>query len=156
MQKKSDVILICVSVILVIVLIGGVIYDRDSALLERTNYIVINGDDNLELVKMNKVGFLYMRAGYEAKLRIKDGQAAKYIVRIAETYGGEGELFDYDQYKEYEAKVLDRVTIKPNPLQDSFIWMLGVPLEENSSKNIVYIVTLENDGAFIYLYYSRK
>ncbi|MBR2548630.1 MAG: hypothetical protein IKE92_01280 [Clostridiales bacterium] len=156
MQKKSDVILICVSVILVIVLIGGVIYDRDSALLERTNYIVINGDDNLELVKMNKVGFLYMRAGYEAKLRIKDGLAAKYIVRIAETYGGEGELFDYDQYKEYEAKVLDRVTIKPNPLQDSFIWMLGVPLEENSSKNIVYIVTLENDGAFIYLYYSRK
>ena len=156
MQKKSDIILICVSVILVIVLIGGVIYDRDSALLERTNYIVINGDDNLELVKMNKVGFLYMRAGYEAKLRIKDGLAAKYIVRIAETYGGEGELFDYDQYKEYEAKVLDRVTIKPNPLQDSFIWMLGVPLEENSSKNIVYIVTLENDGAFIYLYYSRK
>ncbi len=156
MQKKSDVILICVSAILVIVLIGGVIYDRDSALLERTNYIVINGDDNLELVKMNKVGFLYMRAGYEAKLRIKDGLAAKYIVRIAETYGGEGELFDYDQYKEYEAKVLDRVTIKPNPLQDSFIWMLGVPLEENSSKNIVYIVTLENDGAYIYLYYSRK
>lgn len=156
MQKKSDVILICVSVILVIVLIGGVIYDRDSALLERTNYIVINGDDNLELVKMNKVGFLYMRAGYEAKLRIKDGLAAKYIVRIAETYGGEGELFDYEQYKEYEAKVLDRVTIKPNPLQDSFVWMLGVPLEENSSKNIVYIVTLENDGAFIYLYYSRK
>jgi len=156
MQKKSDVILICVSVILVIVLIGGVIYDRDSALLERTNYIVINGDDNLELVKMNKVGFLYMRAGYEAKLRIKDGQAAKYIVRIAETYGGEGELFDYDQYKEYEAKVLDRVTIKPNPLQDSFVWMLGVPLEENSTKNIVYIVTLENDGAYIYLYYSRK
>ena len=156
MQKKSDIILICVSVILVIVLIGGVIYDRDSALLERTNYIVINGDDNLEIVKMNKVGFLYMRAGYEAKLRIKDGLAAKYIVRIAETYGGEGELFDYSQYKEYETKVLDRVTIKPNPLQDSFVWMLGVPLEENSSKNIVYIVTLENDGAYIYLYYSRK
>ena len=58
MQKKSDVILICVSVILVIVLIGGVIYDRDSALLERTNYIVINGDDNLELVKMNTTSFL--------------------------------------------------------------------------------------------------
>ena len=156
MQKKSDVILICVSVILVIVLIGGFIYDRDSALLERTNYIVINGDDNLELVKMNKVGFLYMRAGYEAKLLVKDGLAAKYIIRIAETYGGEGELFDYDQYKEYEAKVLDKVTIKPNPRQDSFVWMLGVPLEENSSKNIVYIVTLENDGAYIYLYYSRK
>ena len=156
MQKKTDIILIGVTVILVIVLIGGFIYDRNSALLARTNYFAINGDDNLELVQMEKVGFLYMRAGYEAKLRIKDGLAAKYIVRIAETYGGEGELFDYSQYKEYETKVLDRVTIKPNPLQDSFVWMLGVPLEENSSKNIVYIVTLENDGAYIYLYYSRK
>ena len=156
MKGKKDVILIVVTVILVIVLIVGFIYDRNSAVLQRTNLYDVSVDDNLEVVKMNKVGFLYMRAGYEAKLRIKDGLAAKYIVRIAETYGGEGELFDYDQYKEYEAKVLDRVTIKPNPLQDSFVWMLGVPLEENSSKNIVYIVTLENDGAYIYLYYSRK
>ena len=157
MQKKSDVILICVSVILVIVLIGGVIYDRDSALLERTNYIVINGDDNLELVKMNKVGFLYMRAAYEAKLKIKNGNAQDYIITLASVYGGMGQMFDYTQYKQYESEVLTNVSIKPNPMQDSFIWVLGAPLKENSSENIVYIISLEGENeAYIYLYYSRK
>ena len=157
MQKKTDIILILVTIILVIVLIGGFIYDRNSALLARTNYFAINGDDNLELVKMNKAGFLYMRAGYEAKIKIKDGRADNYIIRIAETYGGAGQMFDYEQYKQYEAEVLDRVSLKPNPREDSFIWILGVPLEENSSKNIVYIVTIEGEGeGYIYLYYSRK
>ena len=157
MKKKSDIILIVVTVILVIFLIVGFIYDRNSALLARTNYFAINGDENLELVKMNKAGFLYMRAGYEAKLRIKDGMADKYIIRIAETYGGAGRMFDYTQYKEYEESVLDKVSLKPNPRTDSFIWVLGVPLSEKSTKNIVYIVTIEGEGeAYIYLYYSWK
>lgn len=157
MKKKSDIILIVVTIILIGVLIGGFIYDRNDALLERTNYIPIKADDNLELVKMEKVGFLYMRAGYEAKLRIKDGAAGQYIIEIAETYGGKGEMFDYTQYKQYESDVLNGVTMKPNPRTDSFIWVLGAPLEPNSSKNIVYIVTIEGEGeAYIYLYYSLK
>ncbi len=157
MQKKTDIILIVVTVILVLVLIGGFFYDRNSALLARTNYIAINADENLELVKMNKAGFLYMRAGYEARIRIKDGDAEKYIIRIAETYGGSGQMFDYEQYKQYEADVLNKVSLKPNPREDSFIWALGVPLEEKSTKNIVYIVSVEGEGeAYIYLYYSRR
>lgn len=157
MQKKTDIILIGITVILVIVLIGGFIYDRNSALLARTNYFAINGDDNLELVQMNKVGFLYMRAGYEAKIKIKDGKADQYIIRIAESYGGSGQMFDYEQYKKYESEILDKVSIKPDPRTDSFIWILGVPLEERSTKNIVYIVTIEGEGdAYIYLYYSRR
>ena len=157
MKKKTDIILVVVTVILVIVLIGGFIYDRNSALLARTNYFAINGDDNLELVKMNKAGFLYMRAGYEAKIKIKDGNAENYIIRIAETYGGAGQMFDYTQYKEYENNVLNKVTLKPEPREDSFIWALGVPLEEKSTKNIVYIVSIEGEGeAYLYLYYSRR
>ncbi len=157
MKKKTDIILVVVTVILVLVLIGGFIYDRNSALLARTNYFAINGDDNLELVKMNKAGFLYMRAGYEAKIKIKDGNAENYIIRIAETYGGAGQMFDYTQYKEYETNVLNKVTLKPDPREDSFIWVLGVPLEEKSTKNIVYIVSIEGEGeAYLYLYYSRR
>ena len=72
-KKKTDLILIVITVILVGVLIGGFIYDRNSALLARTNYFAINEDPNLELVKMEKAGFLYMRAGYQAKLQIKNG-----------------------------------------------------------------------------------
>ena len=157
MKKKSDIILIIITVILVIVLAVGFVYDRNTALIERTNHVAIVGDENLEIVKMNKVGFLYMRAAYEAKIRIKDGEADNYIIRIAQTYGGAGEMFDYTQYKQYEADALNGVTIKPNPREDSFIWVLGVRLEENSNKNVVYIVSLEGEGeAYLYLYYSRR
>ena len=70
MKGKKDVILVVVTVILVIVLIVGFIYDRNSALLERTNRYDFAVDDNIEVVKMNKVGFLFERAAYEAKLKI--------------------------------------------------------------------------------------
>ena len=157
MQKKTDMILIVVTVILVIVLIAGFIYDRNSALLARTNQFPVSEDQNLEIVKMNKYGFLFMRGGYEAKLRIKDGKTDHYIVSIAETYGGSGQLFDYNQYKKYEADVMEKVSVRPNPRTDSFIWVLGVPLEQDSTKNIVYIITLEGDGeGYLYMYYSLK
>ena len=157
MKKKSDIILIFVTVALVCVLIGGFIYDRNDALLDRTNYFAIRADDNLKLVQMNKVGFLYMRASYEAKIQILNGAADQYIIRIASVYGGQGQMFDYNQYKQYETEVLNGVSIKPNPRQDSFIWVLGVPLSPTTSENIVYIVTIEGDGdAYIYLYYSRR
>ena len=156
-KKKTDLILIVITVILVGVLIGGFIYDRNSALLARTNYFAINEDPNLELVKMEKAGFLYMRAGYQAKLQIKNGAADDYIIKIAETYGGMGQMFDYTQYKGYEADVLNNVSIKPNPRTDSFVWVLGVPLSATSAENIVYVVTVEGEGeAYIYLYYSRR
>lgn len=156
-KKKTDVVLVAVTVILVIVLAVGFIYDRNSALLDRTNFYPISEDENLQLEKINKVGFLYMRAGYEARVRIKDGKSDEYIIKLAEAYGGAGQVLDYDQYKKYEADVLSGCTIKPNPLQDSFIWILGAPLEEKSTKNIVYIVTVEGPGeGYIYMYYSRK
>lgn len=157
MKGKKDIILIVVTVILVIVLIVGFIYDRNSAVLQRTNIYDVSVDDNLELVKMNKVGFLYMRAAYEAKMKIKNGNAEDYIITFASVYGGLGQMFDYTQYKQYEADVLTNVSIRPNPREDSFIWVLGTKLKENSNENIVYIISIEGEGeAYIYLYYSRK
>jgi len=156
MQKKTDLYLIIITVILVAVLIGGFIYDRNSALLARTNYFPVSEDQNLEIVKMDKAGFLYRRAGYQAKLRIIDGKADEYIIKIASTYGGQGAMFDYRQYKEYEADVLEKSTLKPSPAPETFIWVLGVPLNEKTTENIVYIVTVESDGAYLYMYYSRR
>ncbi|MCR4768200.1 MAG: hypothetical protein K5875_09600 [Saccharofermentans sp.] len=157
MKKKSDIVLVIITIFLVFILIVGFVYDRNSALLARTNQIAINGDDNLELVKMNKAGFLFARAGYEAKIKIKDGNSENYIIRIAETYGAAGQMFDYEQYKQYEADVLDRVSLKPDPVADSFVWVLGTTIDDYSNQNIVYIVSLDNDGqAYIYLYYSRR
>ncbi len=157
MKSKKDIILVIITVILVIVLIVGFIYDRNSALLDRTNKLAISSDENLEVVSMNKVGFLYMRAAYEAKVRIKDGRADNYIIKIATLYGGAGEMFDINGYKQYEADALNSVTIKPNPREDSFIWVLGTPVNDKTAETVVYIVTQEGNGdSYIYLYYSRK
>ena len=157
MKGKKDIILIFVTVILVIALIVGFIYDRNSAVLSRTNIYDVSIDENLELVKMKKVGFLYMRAAYEAKMKIKKGNAEDYIITLANVYGGLGQMLDYDQYKQYETDVLTNVSLKPNPIQGSFIWVLGTKLKENSNENIVYIISIEGEGeAYIYLYYSRK
>ena len=55
-------------------------------------------------------------------------------------------MFDYTQYKQFEADVLDKVSLKPQPREDSFIWVLGAPLKENSTENIVYIVSMEGES----------
>ena len=157
-MKKTDIVLIVVTIILVIVLAGGFIYDRNSALLDRTSYYKISEDENLEIVKMKKAGMLYMRAAYEAKIKVKNGAADDYVIALSQTYGGaQGQMFDYTQYKQYEADCLNGCTLLPTPRQDSFIWFLGVQLEEKSTKNVVYIISQENDGnTYIYMYYSRK
>ena len=88
---------------------------------------------------------------------LKNNNAEDYIITLASVYGGLGQMFDYTQYKQYEADVLNNVSIKPNPREDSFIWVLGTKLKENSSENIVYIISIEGEGeAYMYLYYSRK
>lgn len=157
MKKKTDTILIVITLILVIVLAVGFFYDRDSALLDRTNRYSFSTDENLKVDKIEKAGFLYARAAYEARVKILDGKSDEYICRLAYTYGYEGQIFDSEQFKQYKADVLNKVTIQPNPSEGSFIWVLGAPLEENSTKNIVYIVDIEGPGeAYIYLYYSRK
>ena len=157
-MKRKELILIVITVILVGVLIGGYIYDNNTALLERTNNIAIKEDENLEIVKVKKVGFMYARAAYEAKLRVKNNDWDYYILDIALNYGGTGQMLDYEQYKEFEASTLDGCTIKPNPREDSFIWIFGAHIKENSDENVFYVVTREDadSKAFVYIYYSRK
>ena len=157
-MKNKDTILIVITVILLAVLVIGFVYDNNTSLLERTNNIAIKDDENLEIVKVKKIGFMYTRAAYEAKVQIKNGDADAYIINIALTYGGTGQMLDYEQYKEFEANTLDSVTIKPNPKQDSFVWIFGAPLDEKSDKKIFYVVCHEDadNKAFIYMYYSRK
>ena len=100
--SRKDVVLIVVTVILFLIMVGGFIYDNNGALLDRTNLIPISKDENLEVVKMEKVGFLYSRSAYEAKIRIKDGMWQQYIDVIYTYYEGSGMLMmtqDFEGYK---------------------------------------------------------
>ena len=55
--SKKDIVLIVITVIMLGVLIGGFIYDRTPALLDRTNYFLISEDDNLRVSQIEKLKF---------------------------------------------------------------------------------------------------
>ena len=69
-----------------------------------------------------------------------------------------GALWTYAQNADQSKKLLDGCTIKPNPREDSFIWIFGAHIKENSDENVFYVVTREDadSKAFVYIYYSRK
>ena len=155
--KKREVILIAVTVILVIVMGIGFYYDRNSALIDRTNLIKFSEDPNLKLEKMNKVGFLFARQYYEARFRIVDNNWEPYFKLISQAYGGGGGITGIDGYRQFEKNALQKANIKPNPKDGGLVWIFGSTLGSDTTMNVVYVVAEEPDGSpYLYIYYSRK
>jgi|GEM_PF-811364 len=127
-MSNKDIGLIIVTVIMVGVLIGGFIYDRNEELLDRTNNFLIAEDENLEIVKVEKAGFLYSRTAYEAKLKIVDGYWESYYLGIANIYDNDGQILTPTQYHDYASEALTAVAIKPEPASTSAIWVMGTTL----------------------------
>lgn len=132
--SKKDIVLIIVTVIMLGILAGGFIYDRTPALLDRTNYFLISGDDNLKVAEIEKHGFLYSRAAYEAKIEIVDGYWEVYYLGLAKLYQNEGQMMDFKEFKTYADKNLDKVSITPHPSHDAAVWLMGTKLEMDSSQ----------------------
>ena len=154
---KKEKYLIVITVILVLILAFGFYYDRNSALIDRTNHIAFSKDANLKLEKINKAGFLYARQSYEAKFRILDNNWENYFNAISKEYGAGGGLCGIDGYKLFETEALSKNTIKPQPKADAMVWILGVPIDNKTKQNVVYITDTEGDGnSYLYIYYSRK
>lgn len=154
---KKEAILIVITVILVIILGIGFFYDRNSALIDRTNAVAFSKDSNLKLEKMNKAGFLFARQSYEAKYRIVDNKWDIYFGRISQAYGGGGGLCGIEGYKQFESQALVKASIKPVPKADATIWILGSKLGKDTTENVVYVIDTEGDGnSYLYIYYSRS
>lgn len=155
--KDKEKILIAITLILVIIMGVGFYYDRTSALLDRTNALEISHDDNLQLVKINKVGFLYARRSYEAKFKIVKNNWEDYFSIISTAYGGGGGFCTIEGYKQFEEQALSKTSLKPNPKDDAVIWIMGSKLGNDTEKSVVYIIDQEADGnSYLYVYYSRK
>ena len=153
---KKERCLIAITVILVIILGIGFYYDRNSALIDRTNLIAFSKDANLKLEKINKAGFLYARQSYEAKFRIVDNNWENYFNLISKQYGAGGGVCGIEGYKQFESQALTKSTIKPQPKADAVIWILGTPIDNKTKQNVVYITDTEGDGnSYLYIYYSR-
>lgn len=153
---KKEAGLIVVTIILVIILGIGFYYDRSGALIDRTNAVKFSQDTNLKLEKINKVGFLFSRASYEAKYRIVDNKWTSYFEKISNAYGGGGGLCGMEGYKQFESQALTKSTLKPQPKENTVIWILGSKLGSDTTQSVVYVIDTEYDGnAYLYIYYSR-
>lgn len=157
-MRKKDIVLIVVTIVLVLVMIGGFIYDKNDFLLDRTNAIDVPNDSNLKLIDMHKVGLLYYRNAYEAKFQILNGSWESYTAEIELAYGGGyGQLMSYDEYVPFEEGALDGITVMPNPSETAVIWVYGTTIKVNSTENIVYLIDQEDDGnTYLYMYFNRK
>ena len=131
--SKKDIILIVVTVIMLGVLVGGFIYDRTPALLDRTNCFLISEDENLNVVNIEKHGFLYNRVAYEAKIEILDGYWETYYFALANLYENQGQLMDFKEFQNYSEENLNKVSIRPHPSNDATVWLMGTKLEADKN-----------------------
>ena len=153
-MKTRDIVLIAVTVILVGIMIGGLIYDRTPALLDRTNDYDFSQDENLEIVATEKKGLTFRRVYYEAKLRILNNYWEGYYLGISSALNAPGQLMSFEEYSKYEQDVMSNTMLRPVPTEDSVIWVCGVEYEDHANE---YILDEESDGnAYMYIYYSRK
>ena len=132
--SRKDVILIVITVIMLGILVGGFIYDRTPALLDRTNCFLISEDENLEIRDVTKYGFMYNRVAYEAKIEIVNGYWETYYYALANLYQNEGQLMDFKEFQKYSDESLSKVTVKPHPSSDATVWLMGTKLEYDRSK----------------------
>ena len=154
MMSKRDIILIAVTVMLVGLMIGGFIYDRTPALLDRTNPYIFSEDENLKIIACEKKGFMFRRVYYEAKLQILDNYWEQYFVGVADATGNEGLLMSKAEYLQYQQTALTHAVLKPVPRDNAIVWRSGMEFDDHS---LIYILDQEDDGnAYFYIYYSRK
>lgn len=132
--SKKDIVLIVITVIMLGILVGGFIYDRTPALLDRTNFIDISGDDNLKVSDITKYGFMYNRVAYEAKIEIVDGYWEKYYLLLSNIYENEGQYMNFMEFNKYANQSLSSVSIKPKPSNDSIVWLMGTKLEVDNTQ----------------------
>ena len=153
-MKTRDIVLIAVTVILVGIMIGGFIYDRTPALLDRTNDYDFSQDENLKIIATEKKGLTFRRVYYEAKLRILNNYWEGYCIGIGNTFNFEGQMMTREEYLEYEQVALKNAQLKPVPAPDTAVWVGGVEYDDHAN---VYILDTEYDGnAYMYIYYQRK
>jgi len=153
-MKKSEFMMIIVAVALVAALVISLVYDRNSALLERTLKYEIT--DDMKIVRVDKHGSWFNRTSYEAKVKIPHDDPLIIMDSIINAYDGfEGEFISYDQYLTFADTVLDGVKLKPDVEEGTTVWMQGVKIAGGESVYHI-IASASQTDAYLYIYYSKK
>lgn len=152
-MKKNEFILLIITVVLVIVIGIGFIRDNNKSLIDRTIGLEIT--DDMRINSMEKRGFLLYRSSYTAKIALSEEYDPQILIdAFGATYEATGEYLSPDQFSQFKTQVLDKEKIVPNPVAESYVYVLGV--QDDNKNEVVYIIDLEaGDQAYLYIYFYR-
>ena len=153
------ILFIVLAILMVGVFIGGLVYDRNSSLLERTlDYEISDINPDAKLVDMKKHGSMFDRKQYEARIRFPNtaDNARNAINKLVAIYKVPGGFLSYEEYQKFEDDVLDGYSMKPKPMSGAYesVWIQGV--ETRGGHQIFHIMCEESEQyCYLYVYYSK-
>lgn len=150
-MSKKDKILITVTIVLILVLIGGFVWDYNKFVLRRTLKIEITED--MDIISMKKVGILYYRKAYEVRIRIPRDNAETMLNKVATTYGCEPEIMSYNDYQSFANTTFKSELVKPAPELNTEVAVIKATDEDHM---VTFMIDVENSNdSFLYIYYYR-
>ena len=155
-MKTKEKVLVAVTAICVIVLIVCLIYDRSSALMERTLRYTLPEDT--KLVDIDKHGFLFYRVSYEAKVEIDPENPEEILTCFVQGYDDSGRMLSGEEFEVMTSSMresfYDYVDIWPHPAPGSYIWFQEA--DDKDGHHVLHFIDLaEGDHAYLYIYYVR-
>ena len=154
-MNKKDKILIVVTVILLIVLAFGFVWDSNSLMLKRTLDIEISEDEGMDVISVKKYGMLLYRKAYEARIKVDRDGLEHQLYHIIDAYGTEPVVYSYEEYAKFAEETFKGELLKPSPEAGTEVAVVKTFSENGDYVTFMLDVENETDG-FLYIYYSRK
>ncbi len=150
-MSKKDKTLIVVTIILILVLIGGFVWDNNKFVLGRTLKIDITED--MDVISMNKVGILYYRKAYEARIRLPRDNAETLLTKLIQVYKCDADIMSYTDYQSFAGSTFKKELVKPVPEANTEVAVIKAT---DGDHMVTFMLDVENSNdAFLYIYYYR-
>lgn len=150
-MSKKDKILIVVTVVLLVALVGGFVWDYNKFVLKRTLKIEITED--MDIISMKKVGILYYRRAYETRIRIPRDNAENVLNDISQAYECEADVMPYNDYLTFAQQTFQKELVQPAPEANTEVAVIQAT---DGDHLVTFMIDVENSNdAFVYIYYYR-
>lgn len=152
-MTKKELTLVVVTILMVILLVVGFIYDRTPALIERTTPINLSDADIREA---NKVGMMFYRRSYQVKIKIDMDSANHLIEDLTAYYGYGGYVLTSEDYMTQLYNDMQNEPIHPYPGNMTSVWVLSMNDPQKNNYQLTYIIDYENDDSmYLFIYFNR-
>ena len=153
-MRKNNKIIVLLIILLVLVAFAAtaLVYDNNERVIARTTGLVLG--DGFEVERMNKHGFVFRRAAYEAKISVPHDNPMIIPDAMNELYGEYGNLLSYTEFSSMYEDLFSGYKIAPKVEYGTNAWVMGVNFDTHESIFLM-VVSEDPEHAYLYIYYSR-